>query len=134
MRFATLFLLVCLLGPAARGEDDPVKAYLTGIGKSFAGGTPSAISGRFPEKGKIELRLKRIEGGSFRKAQAKSVLATYFKAISPSACELSTVKGLVGRYKFTYKVTATGTTVESALHVNLRKEGESWLIVGIVES
>jgi hypothetical protein len=127
-------LLVFVLAPGATAEDDAVKKFLTGVGKSFQAGSASSIAQHFPETGKVDLRLSRLKGGSYRKAQAKSLLTTWFKGIKPEACKLKSVSGLVGRFVFKYKVVADGTTVQKTLQVSLKKAGQSLLIVGILES
>jgi len=127
-------LLVFVLAPGAVAEDDAVKTFLAGVGKSFSSGSASSISKHFPESGKVDLRLSRIKSGSYRKAQAKSLLATWFKGIKPGSCKLKSVKGLVGRFTFKYKVVADGTTPTKTIQVSLRKVGQSLLIVGILES
>ncbi len=132
--FTYLVLLVLVAAPGSAAENDALKAFLTGVGKSFAAGSSSSITKHFPEKGKVALRLSRIKAGSYRKPQAKSLLATWFKGIKPGACKLKTVKGLVGRFVFEYKVLANGTTARKTIQVSLRKQGDSWLIVGILES
>ncbi len=132
--FTYLVLLVLVAAPGASAEDDALKTFLTGVGKSFAGGSSNSIARHFPEKGKVSLRLSRIKAGSYRKPQAKSLLATWFKGIKPGACKLKTVKGLVGRFEFKYKVLANGAIAEKKIQVSLLKHGESWLIVGILES
>ena len=132
--FTVLVLLVLVAAPGASAENDALKAFLTGVGKSFAAGNSGSIAQHFPEKVKVALRLSRIKAGSYRKPQAKSLLATWFKGIKPGACKLKTVKGLIGRFVFKYQVLANGTTAEKTIQVSLQKLGESWLIVGIRES
>jgi hypothetical protein len=127
-------LLVFVISPAAVAEDDAVKKLLTGVGKGFSAGSASSISRHFPEEGKVDLRLSRIKNGAYRKAQAASLLSTWFKGIKPGSCSLKTVKGLVGRFTFTYKVVADGTTVTKKIQVSLRKVGQKLSIVGILES
>jgi hypothetical protein len=135
MRWVMVFaLLVFIMPPDAAAEDDAAKAFLTGVGRSFAAGNAGTIAKYFPAEGKVDLRLSGIKEGSYREAQAKSLLATWFKGIKPKECKLTSVKGLVGRFSLTYQVVADGTTVTKTIQVSLRREGEEFLIVGILES
>ena len=127
-------LLVFAIAPWAVAEDDAVKTFFTGIGKSFAAGSSSSISKHFPEQGKVDLKLSGIKAGSYRKAQAKSLLSTWFKSIKPGSCKLKSVKRLIGRFTFKFQVVANGTTVTKTIQVSLRKEGRGYLVVGILES
>ncbi len=129
-----IVVLVFVLSPGAAAENDTIKTFLGGVGKSFSAGSASSISRHFPESGKVDLRLSRIKNGAYRKAQAKSLLSTWFKGIKPGTCSLKSVKGLVGRFTFKYKVVADGTNTSKTIQVSLRKEGRSLLIVGILES
>jgi hypothetical protein len=135
MRWLAGFILLAFVAaPGAVAKDTALKSYLTAVGKSFAAGKSSSIAKAFPEQGKISLKLSGIKTGAYRKPQAKSLLATWFKGIKPGACKLKTVKGLVGRFTFEFKIKKNGTTVKKTIQVSLRKKGESWLIVGILES
>jgi len=130
----TLLLLMLILASPAIGEDDPTTKFLKGIGKLLKAENSGALSGYFPATGKVELRLKGVNPGHFRKGQAKSLLATYFKQIEALDYKLKSVNGLVGKFEMNYRLVADGRKVKGTTHVYLQKEGESWLIVGIVES
>lgn len=131
---ATLFLATLLLASPVAGEDDATTTFLKGIGKLFKGKDAKAISAYFPATGKVELRLAGVNPGHFRNAQAKSLLATYFKTIESPEYKLKSVNGLVGKFETSYRIVEDGRKAKGTTHVYLQKEGESWLIVGIVES
>lgn len=130
----TVLLLAVVIAPRAAAEDDAVKSFLAGVGKSFSAGSASSISQHFPEEGKVDLRLSGIKDGAYRQAQAASLLTTWFKGIKPGSCKLKSVKGLVGRFTFTYQIVADGTSVTKTMQVSLRKIGQKLAIVGILES
>ena len=136
MRAIILLCLAALfLGaePAA-GDADAKKKFLVAIGKSLKAADAAAIGKLFPESGTIRLTLRGVKSGKYRATQAKSLLKTWFKTIEPKKCELKDTGRTFGKYSMKYKVKADATTVTKTVHVHLQKEGESWLIVGIVES
>jgi hypothetical protein len=104
------------------------------VGKSLLKSDAAAVSALFKKKAKIELTLRGIKSGKYREKQARSLLAAWMKKIEPKEVKLTEVGGSVGKFKFKYKVRADGKVLDKKIHVYLEKEGESWLITGIVES
>jgi hypothetical protein len=130
---AVLLLVLPLL--AQDGEEkDPRKVFLKGIGKAVKSGSWTTVAGHFPEEGKVELRLRGIQPGRYRDKQARSLLASWFGKIEVKKAELKEIRGSVGVFRLKYRLREDGTRVEGQLNVSFVQRGESWLIVGIVES
>lgn len=134
---ATLLLLLFLAGTSLADEkkkEDPKTKYLKAVGKMLKAGDAEGIAKHFPKEGKIQLRL-RGKSGKFRDEQAKAILVDYMKnVIEPLEYKLVGEGKTTGKFSMKYKVRADGRTVKGTTMVYLRKEGESWQIVGIVES
>jgi hypothetical protein len=134
-RIGTLLLLFTVAAAPVLGkEDDGRKKLFEEIGKLIETGDAAALGKLLAKDRKIDLRLHGVKEGKYRRKQAKSLLAAFFKAIEPKKVKLDEGKGTTGRYKVKYAVKATGKSVESMLHVFLVEEEESWRIGGILES
>ncbi len=138
MKIATA-LLVALLAPfAAAGppaaEPDPAETFLRAIGASFTAGSADGIARYFPAEGKVELRMKRMTGGKYRGAQARSLLSTWLRDTEGREWKLKQVRAGAGEFESKYKVRADGSEVASTTLVYFEKEGDTWRITGIVES
>jgi hypothetical protein len=140
-RLALLALIVLTAAPAvlAAPDEDPEdfkrkKKLFAEIEKLIGAGDAKALGEQLATDRKIELNLYAVRKGKYRRKQAISLLATFFKAVEPKEVKLLDGKGETRKYKVKYRVRADGKEVESTLHVSLVEEEGFWRIAGILES
>jgi len=136
-RTILFILIVVMAAPALAGsgkKKSKKKAMLETVGKLLKSGDSAGIAKYFRAKGKTELKLRRIKAGKYRDKQARSLLATYFKAIEPKSYTLKEVKDTYGKFAMEYRVKSTGKTIKGKTYVYVEKSDGKFRITGIVES
>jgi hypothetical protein len=102
-------------------RDTPAGKACAAVGADFQAKNAQALVDRVRPKGKLQLSLGSA-GDAYAADQAKAVLDAWFKDKKDLKLELTSVDGLTGKFKLTYRKDGTDKPSEQSLYVTVEKK------------
>jgi len=102
-------------------RDTPAGKACASVGAEFQAKSSQALVDRVRPKGKLQLALGSAADG-YAADQAKAVLDAWFKDKKDLKAELTSVTGLTGKFKLTYRKDGTDKPSEQSLYVTVEKK------------